>query len=127
MGGNDWSLDADQNVGMDGYIHLCFFNEHPMEFNAKKEMRIEKSIFLEINPEIIKVDGVKITLDVSNQSGITAEPAAEQLDKLDLEIIYKRTDWKVPENNARLQRAKRFELLIPKSVPVQFIGNLGNG
>lgn len=127
MGGNSWSLEADQRVGMHEYVHLCFINDHPMEFKAKNEQRIENSIFLKINPEIIKVEGVKITLDVSNQSGIVAEPAVAQLDKLDLEIIYKRTDWKVPENNARLQKAKRFEILIPRIVPVRFIENLGNG
>ena len=39
-GGNDWSLDADQRSGMDGYVHLCFFKGHPMEWLATQDGRI---------------------------------------------------------------------------------------
>ncbi|WP_186002521.1 DarT ssDNA thymidine ADP-ribosyltransferase family protein, partial [Mycobacterium sp. KBS0706] len=31
-GGNSWSLDADSQCGMDAYVHLCFFDSHPMEW-----------------------------------------------------------------------------------------------
>ena len=52
-GGNAWSQDADIGSGMDGYVHLCFFDEHPMEWLAKQDGRIERSVFLEISPEIL--------------------------------------------------------------------------
>ena len=31
-GGNDWSRDADRLKGLHQFVHLCFRNNHPMEF-----------------------------------------------------------------------------------------------
>jgi hypothetical protein len=45
-GGNDWSHDADAIKGQDNYVHLCFLPEHPMEFVARKDGRIQESRFL---------------------------------------------------------------------------------
>ena len=47
-GGNEWSHDEDGRRGLDEYVHLCFRPNHPMEFAARSEGRIQDSIFLEI-------------------------------------------------------------------------------
>ena len=49
---------------------------------------------------------------------------AEALDGLDLEIIYDRTDWRTCANQERLRAAEKFELLIPTSIPLEYILNL---
>ncbi|OUE39109.1 hypothetical protein BZY95_17175 [Billgrantia desiderata SP1] len=46
FGGNQWSHDADVARGLDGYVHLCFLSEHPMEWCAKNDGRILDSVFL---------------------------------------------------------------------------------
>jgi hypothetical protein len=48
-GGNQWSLDADEMVGMDQYVHLCMRTNHAMEHIAKQEKRIEKTLWLYID------------------------------------------------------------------------------
>jgi hypothetical protein len=123
-GGNSWSLDADRRTGMDDFVHLCFFNEHPMEFLALKDGRIQESRFLRISPEVLLAGGVLITDMVSNRADANPKPAEEMIDKLDLEVIYTRTDWKDPKIQMRLRAARRCEILVPKSIPLKFIGGL---
>ena len=117
-GGNDWSLDADRRSGMDGYVHLCFFNDHPMEWIARQQGRIENSIFLKISPEVLRTPGALIVDTVSNRADAEPKPAEEMITKLDLKVIYTRTDWKDPEVQERLRTAKKYEILIPSSIPL---------
>lgn len=69
-GGNDWSHDADVMKGLDRYVHLCFRPNHPMEYVARRDGRITDSVCLQIHPDILRVDGVMFTADVSNKSGV---------------------------------------------------------
>lgn len=124
-GGNDWSLDADKRSGMDRYVHLCFFEEHPMEYIAKKEGRIERSRFLRIDPSVLTMDGVLISKEVSNKAGALPKPADEMVGELDLQVIYTRTDWSDAKIQARLRAARKCELLVPGQVAVDLIQNAG--
>jgi hypothetical protein len=56
-GGNQWSRDADQMRGMDEYVHLCFRANHPMEYLARQDGRIEDTIFLQIHPKVLQFQG----------------------------------------------------------------------
>ena len=51
-GGNDWSHAEDKRRGLDGFVHLCFRENQPMEYRAKQEGRIGDSFFLETNPRL---------------------------------------------------------------------------
>lgn len=124
-GGNNWSIEADQRSGMDAYVHLGFFSDHPMEYVAKKEGRILTTRYLKIRPDIITLPGVLISDRVSNRADALPKLADEMVDKLDLEVIYTRTDWKDPQIKVRLRAAQLCELLIPKVVAVDYIKNLG--
>ena len=68
-----------------------------------------------------------MTAEVSNKSGVEALPVAAVLPKLDLKVVYTRTDWSDPAVKERLKAAKKYEILIPTSVPVNMILNLPNG
>jgi hypothetical protein len=126
-GGNQWSQDADLMVGMDRYVHLCFTRNHPMAYLAQNDGRIQNAIYLQIKPEVIKNIGTMITLGVSNKAGIQPGPASAMLDRLDLEVLYKRTNWKDASVRQRLTDAEKCELLIPDHIPANVIMNLGNG
>ncbi len=73
-------------------------------------------VHLGINPNVLLRPNVMITNAPSNQAGVVKVPAATALDNLDLEVIYKRTDWKVPEIQERLKTADKYELLIPNGI-----------
>jgi len=120
-GGNDWSLEADARFGMDRYVHLCFLRQHPMEWNARQDGRIEKSRFLRIDPKVLTLDDVLMTDEVANKSGVVPKPANEIIPSLDFKVMYTRTDWKDPAIRDRRQRAKLYEILVPSRVPPELI------
>lgn len=123
-GGNQWSLDADAASGMDQYVHLCFFRDHPMAYVAQQEGRIENVRYLRVDPTIMLEQGVQITDRVSNKRGAIAQPARDMITKIDWQVLYTRTDWKDPAIQARLKIAKVCELLVPNGVPTEMIRNL---
>jgi hypothetical protein len=126
-GGNDWSRDADGMKGMDEYVHLCFRNTHPMEYVARQAGRIEDTIFLQIHADVLLWDGVKFTADVSNKSGVEIHTMDEARKIIDFEVLYTRTDWTDTEIQRRLQQSEKYEILVPKKIPLDLIRNLPNG
>jgi hypothetical protein len=126
-GGNDWSQKADAIKGVDRYVHLCFRNTHPMEYVARQEGRISDTIFLQIHADVLLWDGARFTEDVSNKSGVKLHTMEEAREIIDFEVLYTRTDWRKAEIQERLQQAEKYEILIPKKIPLELIGNLPNG
>lgn len=120
-GGNDWSWQADQMKGLTGYVNLCLTRSHPMCHMALKEGRIEQAHYLAITPEVLFCEGVMVSLDVANKSGVELLHLAEGIQKLDLEVIYSRTNWSDPAINARLRAAEKCEILVPKIIPLALI------
>lgn len=126
-GGNDWSHDADAMKGMDEYVHLCFRATHPMEHVARQEGRIADTIFLQIHADVLLWDGVKFTAEVSNKSGAEFYSIEEAREIIDFEVLYTRTDWRDAAIQARLQRAEKYEILVPTKIPLDLMRNLPDG
>jgi len=126
-GGNEWSQDADGMKGMDAYVHLCFRNNHPMEYLARQEGRIGDTIFLQIHPDVLAFDGVLFTDDVANKSGVKTYTIDEARKIIDFEVLYTRADWSDSKIQKRLQQAKKCEILVPKKIKLEMIRNLPNG
>lgn len=123
-GGNDWSHEADTRVGLDEYVHLCLFSEHPMEYRAKEEQRIVQSRYLEISPDVLSIEEIRFTSEVSNKRGVELLTLNDAQEVLDFAVVYDRTDWRDPAIQERRKRAKRYELLIPADIPVELISGL---
>lgn len=126
-GGNEWSRDADSFKGMDQYVHLCFRPNHPMEHIARREGRIADSVFLQVHPSVLELDGVLYTPDVANKSGVPSYTLDEAAELIDFEVLYTRTDWRDPQIHERLQQAEKSEILVPHKVPLELIRNLPDG
>jgi hypothetical protein len=126
-GGNDWSHDADKRKGLDRYVHLCLRTNHPMEFVARREGRLVQPVYLQISRDVLEVEGLMFTADVSNKSGVQILSLAEAFEKMDFEALYAPTRWNDPDFMQRLRQAEKYELLVPNHVPMKFIRNLPNG
>lgn len=126
-GGNQWSHDADGMRGMDCYVHLCFRNNHPMEFIAREDGRIIDSIFLQIHPEVLEWEGVRFTSDVANKADVPIQTMEEARRVIDFEVLNSWTNWSDPAINQRLQQAEKCEILVPQRIPLELIRNLPNG
>ena len=120
-GGNDWSRSADMQRELFDYVNLCFTRDHPMCYVAHKNGNIPNPKYLAIDPEIFRVDGVKITLDVANKATTEILDVIEGLEGIDTEVLYSPTDWSDPTIKDRLQKARKCEILVPQTVPVGYI------
>ncbi len=121
FGGNKWSHDADAHKGLEDFVNLCFTRSHPMCHVAHMDGRIPDPQYLPINPDVLKIEGVKITLGVANEAGTELLNVEDGLEQLDTEVLYSRTDWDDPDIQKRLQNAEKFEILVPKIVPIELI------
>ncbi len=125
-GGNEWSFELDKRKVVNGhdmrhYASLCMRYDHPMAWIAHKEGRLPNPLFLCINPDILKIEGTRIALGVANSLEAEILTVNEAIPRMDLEILYKWTDWSNHDNRERLQNVKKYEILIPNSVPRCFI------
>lgn len=120
-GGNVWSHDADAHKGLQDYVNLCFTQSHPMCHAAFLDGRIPNPRYLPISPDVLHIEGVKITLDVANKSGVSLLDIEEGLEQLDKQVLYTRTDWNDSAIQERLRGAEKCEILVPKRVPIQLI------
>jgi hypothetical protein len=121
-GGNDWSHKEDKRRGLDGFVHLCFRERQPMEYLARQKGHIGESIFLQIAPDVLKIPGVEFTSDVANKRGVDSMPIADAQAQIDFEILYGHVEgdsWK-----RRMAQAEKYEILVPRCVPIQLIENL---
>lgn len=119
-GGNEISLDADHRFGMDKYVHLSFNTNHPLEYLARTDGRIQRTAWLYVKADILEVDGVLFCPGVSNRSGMEPIPISDAASLIDFEVLYTRTDWNDPAIYARRQAAERCEILVPNKIPFQF-------
>jgi hypothetical protein len=118
-GGNQWSLNADAKSGMDRYVHLCFIDRHPMVHVAKQEGRLERVVYLRVDPGVLRLDGVRYSAGVSNKTGIEVCDMRDA--KIDLEVLYERMNWSDPGVYARRRAAEKCEILVPDHVPMKYL------
>ena len=128
-GGNKWSQDADDRGGLDSYVHLCFLRNHPMQFLAVQEGRIQNPIWLEIDASVMLASEVKFTSEVSNKSGVPLLNHSEAVSEIDFKILLTPfTDWRgKPDIHDRRNAAEKSEILIPDIVPIDEILGFKNG
>ena len=119
-GGNQWSIDADDRSGMDHYIHLCFLQQHPMEYIARTEGRID-IVWLKISTEVLEYEGVLYCPGVSNESEMVFYNKDEAKAKLDLDILFTFNDWSVDDNHDRRKIAEKYEILVPSAISTSMI------
>ncbi|MFG1189307.1 DarT ssDNA thymidine ADP-ribosyltransferase family protein [Xanthobacter flavus] len=122
-GGNQLSWNLDEFRGIDDSVSLCMTRNHGMKFLAQKDGRLPDARYLAIDPDVLLIPGVRIALGVANSNDVEIFPVAEAIGKMDLEVIYSRTDWKDGAVYSRLRAAEKYEVLVPKSVdPALILG-----
>lgn len=119
-GGNQWSLEADEMFGVDRYVHLCFRKNQATEYYARKEGRIDKTLWLAVDPSALKIEGVMFSYGVANASGAKICPILEAANDIDYEILTAPIDWNDEEMKARLRSVELCEVLVPDFLPLKY-------
>jgi hypothetical protein len=60
-GGDAISQASDHAKGTDEFVCLCFTDSHPMGYVAQNDERKLDPVYLQIDPEVVKAEGVMIT------------------------------------------------------------------
>jgi hypothetical protein len=120
-GGNPLSQRLDWEMGRAIYVHLCFHPEHPMEYRAKEEKRVDKTVFIRVSREVLRLDGIKFTSEVANSSSSKLLTLDQAVESMDFPVIFDRTNWSDPDINRRRQITKKYEILVPISIPPEFL------
>lgn len=123
-GGNQLSHDLDIHHGIDPYVSLCFTKNHSMKYLAQKDGRLPNPRYLGIHPEVLKIEGTRVSFGIANATDVEILPVSEAIDRLDIEVIYSRTNWSDPAVQQRLRTAEKFEILIPDNVPRNLIAGV---
>ena len=95
-----------------------------MGYAARQGGQIKEAVYLSVRPDIIKAKGVMMTDGMSNKADVVPEAPGKVLEKIDLEVIYCRTDWTNASIKERRKVAQKFEILVPDQVPLEYILNV---
>jgi hypothetical protein len=117
-GGDGLSHHLDRERGLDRYVHLCFRMTHPMEFRAREEGRISKTVWIGVDASVMLDPDVRFSAGVSYQEGIEIVDHERAARELDFEVIYSWMDWTDPEIQKRRQVGEKTEILVPNMVPL---------
>ena len=108
---------------LDAYVSLCMTMNHPLKYLAQKAGRLPDPRYLAISQDVLKQDGVCIALGVANAINVEMMPLADALahKKVDVEVLYQRTNWRDAAVQQRLQTVKKWEVLVSDHVPKDLI------
>lgn len=126
-GSDDDSRRVDRERKLHQYVHLCFKSNHPMEYVARTQGRIGDTIFLQVHPSVLQWSGVRFCPGMANTNNIKFYSIDEARGMIDYEALYSYTDWRDPDVQQRLQVVEKYEILIPKKIPLALIRNLPSG
>ena len=87
---------------------------------AHGDGRIPNPQYIPIHEDVLRIDGVKITIGIANKSETETLDVEDGLERLDKEVLYTRTDWNEPIIQARRQEAEKCEILVPRIVAIKF-------
>ena len=98
-----------------------------MEYVARRDDRIQSSIFLHVGIEVLDFSGVMFAPDISNKAGVELHAMGTARDMIDFEVAYTQTDWRDPIVKQRLDQCRKCEILVPDFIPLELIRNLPDG
>ena len=87
---------------------------------AHDDGRIPNPQYIPIHEDVLRINGVKITMGIANRTETELLDVEDGLEQLDKEVLYRRTDWNDPAIQARRQAAEKCEILVPKIVAVEY-------
>jgi len=126
-GSDEGSRLVDRRRNLHRFVHLCFKNNHPMEYVARQEGRISDTIFLQVHASVVHWKGVLFCPAMANMNSASFYSMEQARNMIDYEVLCTRTNWSDPAVQQRLQAAEKYEILVPRPIPLDLIRNLPIG
>jgi hypothetical protein len=80
-----------------------------------------------VHASVLQWDGVLFCPGMANTNGMTLHTMDQSRDMIDFNVLYTRTNWSDQAVQQRLQAAEKYEILVPRAIPLHLIRNLPNG
>ncbi|MDZ4064034.1 MAG: hypothetical protein U1E22_05130, partial [Coriobacteriia bacterium] len=81
---------TDDRKGLDSYVHLCFLDNHPMEYVSRA--RLGETCFLKVDVRVLSGPGVLGCSKLANSRDAVLKPIEQVLDDISLEALYSGRD-----------------------------------
>lgn len=122
-GGSDTSRSLDRRDGLQHYVRASFTRQHPMMYVAMNDGRISNPVILEIDPEVIYMEGTRYADRNATKNGALIGDTLEDFKRIHFTSVKAAKHFDlVPEEQPFYQA----EVLVPHYIPLQYITNIAN-
>ncbi len=112
---------SDRRKNLDGFVHLCFFDQHRLAHVAGDRCKSGEICFVPVVPTVLALPGVLLWNGAASRGEVEIGDVQPMLAKLDWEVIYGQTDGHDREVRKRLDVARMYEILIPETVEREYL------
>lgn len=120
-GGSELSHKLDEQEHLQYYVRASFCKRHPMMYSAMQDGRINRPIVLEIDTDVLFIEGCIYSNKNAVRSDATKGPSFENFANIHFSTVLHDSQFDVPENEQQFFQA---EVLIPKCIPLHYILNI---
>lgn len=120
-GGGKLSRDLDMRYGLQDYVRLSFCREHPMQYVAIKDGRIQDPVILLINTEVAYLKDTLFSNMNATKTGHLKGGSLEDLNRIKFEIVKQHNQFKLNELDRCYYQA---EVLVKTWIPIKYIMNI---
>lgn len=122
-GGSSFSHLLDSKEGLDQYVRMSVCRNHPMMFDALSDGRINDPIVLEIDTDILYINGNLFSDRNANRKDAEIGCAFEHFSKIHFLTALKSSQFNVEENERVYYQA---EILVKDYIPLHYILNISD-
>lgn len=115
---------SDRRKNLDGFVHLCFFDQHRMVHVASDRCKSGEIGFVHVAPAVLLLPGVLLSNGPAYREGVVIGEVLPMLAKLDWDVMYSQTDWHDRDLRKRLDAAYTYEILVPGMIDTDYLLNL---
>lgn len=122
-GGSELSHELDEREHLQYYVRASFCKRHPMMYSAMQDGRINNPIILEIDTDVLFIDGCIYSNKNAVRSDASKGTSFDALANIHFDTTLQNSQFDVPEDEQEFFQA---EVLVPKFIPLHYILNISN-
>lgn len=123
-GSDTTSRYSDRRKNRDGFVALCFLDQHPMVHVAQDRCKSGEIGFVHVAPAVLRLPGVLLSKGSPNRDEVETGEVQPMLARLDWDVIYTVTDPHDRAVRKRLDAARMYEILVPDGIATEHLLNL---
>jgi hypothetical protein len=121
-GGDATLQSADRSYNNEDYIHLSFVKRHPMGWRLKRENKNRDFVILKISPDVAYSESTVFSdINAANPNHIQG-PEFSVLNRVNISSV----NSKYSQQDSEEQEQKAAEVLVRRTIPINYILNLDN-